>query len=138
MVTLNPYIHLQGNAKEALEFYKNALGGEVTVNTFKDSGVPVEPDEENWLMHGQLTMVSGMMLMVADSPASQGPYGVPTGFSISLSGEDEAELKGYWEKLSEGASIIQPLVKADWGDTFGMLTDRFGITWMVNITGPKA
>jgi len=139
MVTFNPYLHLKGNAKEALEFYKGAFGGEITANTFKESGVPVATEEENWLMHGQLK-TENMTIMVADSPSSHGPYNVPTGISMSLSGfsEDEAVLKGYWAKLSEGGKVDQPLVAAPWGDEFGMLTDKFGIAWMVNIAVNKA
>jgi PhnB protein len=57
--------------------------------------------------------------------------------SMSLSGDDEEKLRGYWDKLSEGGTPIMPLEKADWGDTFGMLIDKFGIQWMVNITGKK-
>jgi PhnB protein len=57
--------------------------------------------------------------------------------SISLSGDNEEELRGYWNKLSEGGTIGMPLEKAPWGDTFGMLTDKFGIGWMVNVAGKK-
>ncbi len=72
--------------------------------------------------------------MAADIPnRMEHPPG--TNVSISLSGDNEAELRGYWEKLSSGATIREPLAKAPWGDAFGMLTDRFGVEWMVNITG---
>lgn len=137
MVTFNPYLHLKGNAREALEFYRGVFGGEVTANTFKESGVPVAAEEENWLMHGQLT-TSNMTLMVADSPSNMGPYDVPAGISLSLSGEDEEVLRSYWEKLSVGGNISQPLMQAPWGDTFGMVVDKFGINWMVNILQKKA
>jgi PhnB protein len=71
--------------------------------------------------------------MGSDTPTSMGQ---PRGNGqISLSGDDEAELTGYWNKLSDGATVVMPLAKAPWGDSFGMLTDRFGVPWMVNISG---
>jgi PhnB protein len=136
MVKLNAYINLKGTAKEALEFYQSIFGGELRLSTFKENQMPVKPEEEGWLMHGQLT-IGDKDIMVSDSPEFMGTP-VLGGFSMSLSGEEADELKGYWAKLSEGGKINQPLEQAPWGDTFGMLTDKFGIDWMVNINGPKA
>lgn len=133
---LNPYIGFNGNAKEAVEFYKTVLGGNLTMSTFKKGGVPVEPQDENKLMHAMLTADNGMTLMVCDTPPGM-PYNPGTNISVSLSGDDEAELSGYWNKLSVGATISMPLAKAPWGDMFGMLTDKFGIIWLVNIAGKK-
>ena len=139
--TLNPYISFRDNAREALDFYAGVFGGELSIMTFGDSGFAAEaggdPSEATKVMHGQLTTTSGFTLMAADTPASaeHSPGG---NVSISLSGDDEAELTGYWEKLSDGATIIEPLVQAPWGDHFGMLTDRFGVAWMVNISAPAA
>jgi PhnB protein len=62
-------------------------------------------------------------------------YTQGTNFSVSLSGDDEPELRGYWDALSDGATITEPLVPAPWGDTFGMLVDRYGVSWLVNIAG---
>jgi len=134
---LNAYINLKGNAKEALEFYKAVFGGETTMTTFKEGGMQVQPDEESLLMHGQLTAPNNFNLMVSDSPSYMGFNG-HEGFSMSLSGDDEAALTRYWEKLAKDGKINQPFVKSPWGDTFGMLTDKFGIDWMVNVTKPKA
>jgi PhnB protein len=75
--------------------------------------------------------------MAADTPAGM-EYSPGKNVSVSLSGDDDKELRGYWEKLSPGAMVMMPLEPAPWGDTFGMLTDKFGIGWLVNITGPKA
>ena len=138
MVTFNPYLHLRGTAREALEFYKSVFGGEITANTFKEAGVPVATEEEGWLMHGQLKS-QNVTIMVADSPSSHGPYNVPTGISMSLSGfaDDKETLKNYWAKLSEGGKVDQPLVPSPWEDEFGMLTDKFGIAWMVNISSKQ-
>ena len=133
---LNPYINFNGNAKEAMEFYKAALGGELTTSTFKEGGGSVDAAEENQIMHAMLITNNGMTLMASDT-AKHFQYKPGTNISISLSGENEAELKGYWEKLSQGGNITQPLVKAPWGDQFGMFTDKFGIQWLVNISAQK-
>jgi PhnB protein len=130
---LNPYISFQGKAKEAITFYKDVLGGDLTLNTYKDGGMPHEPADADKIMHAMLVADNGMTLMASDTPPGM-PYNPGTNISISLSGDNEAELRGYWDKLSEGAQIGAPLEKAPWGDAFGMLTDKFGIGWMVNIT----
>jgi PhnB protein len=88
-------------------------------------------------MHSALVVENGIQIMASDTPPNM-PYNPGDNVSISLSGEDEAELKGYWDKLSLNAKISMPLNKASWGDTFGMLTDKFGIHWLANITGKKA
>jgi PhnB protein len=132
---LNVYINLNGKAKEALEFYHSIFGGELNTTTFKEGGMQVKPEEENLLMHGQLTF-GDKDIMISDTPSYMGSPELG-GFSMSLSGEEANELKQYWNKLSEGGKINQPLEQAPWGDTFGMLTDKFGVDWMVNITSSR-
>lgn len=134
---LNPYISFKDNAREAMEFYRTVFGGELTTSTFKDGGVPHDPSEADKLMHAMLIADNGITLMAADTPSSM-QHSTGASISISLSGDNEAELTGYWEKLADGATIREPLKQAPWGDTFGMLTDKFGIEWMVNIAGKKA
>ena len=133
-VILNPYINFNGDARAAMEFYKSVFGGELNVMSFAElPEMPTEPEEKDKVMHAMLTGDNGLFLMAADMPNSQ-PY-EPFNGSISLSGDDEATLTGYFEKLAAGGEIGEPLTKAPWGDTFGMLTDKFGTPWMVNITG---
>jgi PhnB protein len=136
MTKLNPYISFKDTAREAMEFYKTVFGGELKMTTFKDGHVPCDPSEENHIMHSVLEADNGVMFMASDTPSNM-EYHTGRGMSISLSGENEAELTGYWEKLAVGAAIEQPLTKAPWGDTFGMLTDKFDVRWMVNITAKK-
>jgi PhnB protein len=88
-------------------------------------------------MHSMLITDNGLVLMASDTP-NRMDYTPGTSFSISLSGEDDAELRGYWEKLSAGGTITMPLNQAPWGDTFGMCVDKFGISWLVNINAPQA
>jgi PhnB protein len=130
--TLNPYINFKDTAREAMEFYQAALGGELTISTFGDFGDKDAP-EANLVMHSNLTTPSGFILMGSDTPPGM-DASVSGGFAVSLSGDDEAELRGYWDKLAAGGEVTVPLEKQMWGDTFGMVTDKFGIDWMVNIT----
>lgn len=134
---LNPYLHFDGKAKEAMEFYKGAFGGELTMSTFAQGMPGGDVADAEKIMHAQLIVPNGMTLMASDAPKGW-PLNPGMSVSMSLSGDDEAELKGYWDKLAEGGKITQPLVPAPWGDQFGMLTDRYGMEWMVNIAGKKA
>lgn len=138
MAILNPYLSFRDNAAQAMNFYQSVFGGELTSMTFGQMQMPglTEADADK-VMHSQLTTESGFTLMASDTPASMELSGPGTGFGVSLSGPaaDEDELRGYWERLSDGATISAELMRAPWGDTFGMLTDRFGTNWMVNIAG---
>jgi len=128
---LNPYLSFKDNARAAMDFYKTVFGGELTISTFGEGNMAKDPSEKDKVMHSQLVVANGYWLMASDTPASMGTPR-PNG-TVSLSGDDEAGLKGYWDKLSAGATIAMPLEKAPWGDSFGMLTDKFGVPWMVNI-----
>jgi PhnB protein len=134
---LNLYINFNGNAKEAMEFYNNAFGGQLTMTTFGEGGGAHDPSENDKIMHAALVADNGINLMASDTPKGWA-YNPGTNVSISLGGDDETELRGYWDKLSAGAKIEQPLTKASWGDVFGMFTDKFGIRWLVNIAAKKS
>jgi PhnB protein len=133
---LNPYIGFDGNAREAMEFYKGVFGGELTMNTFGEFGDQNTGNADK-IMHSQLETDRGFTLMASDTPSEMGRT-PGDNITISLSGEDGGELRGYWEKLSDGGNVTMPLEKQMWGDEFGMCIDRFGIPWMVNITQPRA
>ena len=133
---LNPYISFTDNAREAMEFYKTVFGGTLTLSTFKEAGVPHDPSEDDNIMHAMLVADNGIVLMGADTPTGM-QRTTGSSISVSLSGDNEAELTGYYEKLSQGGTVHEPLTKAPWGDTFGMFSDKFGIEWMVNIAGVK-
>jgi len=131
---LNPYLSFRDTAREAMEFYQSVFGGELTMSTFAEFQASEDPAEKDKIMHAMLLTEGGLALMGADTPNSM-DYTPGGGFSVSLSGEDDAELRGYWEKLSDGGKVIMPLEKAPWGDSFGMCEDRFGVSWLVNIAG---
>ena len=134
---LNPYINFRDNTREAMEFYRTVFGGKLQMSTFKDYHASQNPAEDNLIMHSQLEADNGISFMASDTPGHV-EYRPGTNISMSLTGDNEAELTGYFEKLSAGGTVTMPLQKAMWGDSFGMCTDRYGIQWLVNITAPKA
>lgn len=128
---LNPYIAFDGNARQAMEFYHQVLGGKLELGTFGDFGSP-EPPDPSRIMHATLTTADGFTVMAWDVP-ERVPFNPGTNVALYLGGDD-AGLRDYFEKLSAGGTVVMPLRKQVWGDEAGTLVDRFGITWMFNIT----
>ena len=120
------------NARQAMEFYKSVFGGTLTMNTFGEFGDQSAP-EANKIMHAMLETDSQLVLMASDLPPGM-EHTVGNNISVSLSGNDAEELRGYWKKLTDGGTITMPMEKQMWGDEFGMCVDKFGITWMVDIS----
>ena len=137
MTTLNPYLGFRDNAQEAMTFYQSVFGGELTMSTFAEYHASEDPAEQEKIMHAQLRTDAGMVLMGADTPNSM-DYTPGNNFSVSLSGSNEAELRGYFDKLAEGGTIAMPLERTPWGDIFGMCKDRFGVDWLVNVGSEPA
>jgi PhnB protein len=133
-VQLNPYLGFRDTAKQAMEFYQSVFGGELTTSTFSEYGASEDESEKDKIMHSQLLAPNGLVLMAADTPNSME---VPdrTSISVSLSGDDEGALRGYWDALTADGTVTMPLEKAPWGDSFGMCVDKFGVPWLVNISG---
>lgn len=134
---LNPYLSFKDNARDAMEFYKTVFGGKLQLHTFSEYHASQDASEDNKIMHSMLEADNGITFMAADTP-NRMEYKPGNTMSMSLSGDNETELSGYFNKLAEGGTLTMPLEKAPWGDTFGMCTDKFGVAWMVNIAGPKA
>lgn len=134
---LNPYLSFRDNTREAMEFYKKVFGGKLDMMTFKESNASQDPSEDDLIMHASLEAPNGIAFMASDTPQRM-EYKPGTNFNMSLSGDSDAELRGYFEKLADGGTVTMPLEKAIWGDTFGMCDDRFGIHWLVNISAPSA
>ena len=132
-VQLNPYLHFRGQAREAMEFYRSVFGGELRINTYKEYGASSDPAEDDHVMHSQLDGDHGIVFMGSDTPSSM-EYTPGRAVSMSLTGDDEAVLRGWYERLAEGGTVTVPLEKSPWGDVFGMVDDGFGVTWMVNVT----
>jgi Uncharacterized protein conserved in bacteria len=136
---LNPYLSFRDNAREAMGFYQSVFGGELNSSTFAEFHASEDPAEQDKIMHSQLETTSGFTLMASDTPNSM-EFRPGTNFTVSLSGatDDDAELRGYWDKLGEGGTVTMPLASAPWGDSFGSLTDKFGVNWLVNIAGANS
>jgi len=136
-VRLNTYLNFRDEARPAMELYRSVFGGELTTTTFGESGMSGDPAEAGKVMHSELNTPDGFVLMGSDTPS-----GMATeergGFAVSLSGDDEPRLRGWWEALVDGGEVTLPLERAPWGDLFGMCTDRFGTSWMVSIAAPSA
>ena len=132
---LNPYLNFNGNARQAIEFYASVFGGELNISTFADFGNADSPDAQR-IMHAQLETEAGYTLMAADVTSDM-TYQSPAGFSVSLSGDDGDQLRGYFEKLAASGTTTMPLQKQVWGDEFGMCVDGFGVAWLVNIGQPQ-
>lgn len=135
-VKLNAYISFNGNAREAIEFYKSIFGGEVFMDTFASFAdkMPVDDADKDKIMHAYLKGDRGIELMISDTPTGM-QFQAGAQISLTLNGDDEETLREYWNKLSKEGQITLPLEAAPWGDTFGMLVDKFGINWMIDI-GP--
>jgi PhnB protein len=116
-----------------MHFYQAVFGGKLTMNTFKEFHASEDPAEDDLIMHAELETANGMKLMASDTPERM-EYRTGTNFSLSLSGDNATELTTYFQKLSAGGTIVMPLTEAPWNDTFGMCTDKFGMSWLVNIS----
>jgi PhnB protein len=130
---LNPYITFGEDAREAMTFYQQVLGGTLELHTFGEYGASDAPFAD-LVMHALLETEDGLTLMASDGPPGMDRT-VGNNITISLSGDDDALLRERFAKLAEGGSVDIPLEKQMWGDVFGQLTDRFGIGWLVNIAG---
>jgi PhnB protein len=133
-VSLNPYLFFNGNAREAMEFYKGIFGGELNISNFEDfnSDMPGMEEMKGKVMHAMLD--GEVKLMASDSRQASDKMAK---VELSISGDDEAKLKSYFEKLSAGGTVKMPLEKQAWGDLYGQLQDEYGVDWMINISQPK-
>jgi PhnB protein len=129
---LHAYIAFRDNTRQAMAFYQSVFGGEVRMSKFSELYPSDDPAEGEKIMHAVLAAENGITFMAADTPNTM-EYNPGASISMLLSGDDEAELSSYFEKLSAGGVVAIPLEKAPWGDTFGMCSDQFGINWMVSI-----
>lgn len=137
MPSLNPYISFRDQARAAMEYYRSVFGGELTISTFAEfPGMVADAAEQHLVMHAQLETPDGFVLMAADTPTGI-DYTKPSGISVSVSGDDEASLQRYWTALADGGTVVMPFDTPPWGGRFGMLTDRFGIDWMVALNASR-
>lgn len=130
--TLTPYLNFDGNTAEAMKYYHSILGGELTMQTFAEANMAENPKEKDRIVHASLKS-EGLSLMASDSQMDRPPkFG--DNIHMSISGQNGDKLTKVFNELAKGGKVDMPLAKQFWGDTFGMLTDKFGVHWMVNIT----
>lgn len=131
-VLLDPYLFFRGNCREAMEFYKSIFGGELTLLTYGDTKMGDE-SQKDLVMHAILK--DGLVRLMASDTEQASDKAAK--ISLSLSGADEATLRSVFQKLSEGGNVFSELKQEFWGDTFGSLTDKYGVEWMVNIAAEQ-
>jgi len=136
-VTLEPYIFFKGNCREAMEFYKTVFGGELEMQTMgevpADVDMPRKEATKDWIRHASLK--GGVINLMASDGQNASPKAAK--IELSLGGTDEDQMRKMFDALSEGGKVTKPLEKEFWGDIFGMLTDRYGVDWMMNIGTKK-
>lgn len=127
------HLNFRGDARAALGFYQSVFGGEQTIFSYRDAGAVQNPDEAEQVMWGQVAADNGFRIMAYDVPSrlSWSPGEIPV--FVSLRGNDADEIARYWQKLVVDATILQPLAPAGWSPLYGMLRDRFGITWVLDV-----
>jgi PhnB protein len=150
-ITTTPHLNFRGDARAALEFYQSVFGGHLTVVAYGDFGMPPELPDAGKVVFGQVTADNGFSIMAYDVPG-QAPAAAAattttrengltlTGerFFVSVRGETADEVSALWDKLSDGAEVIEKYGPSQWAPGFGMLTDRFGVTWILDVAVPYA
>ncbi len=132
-ISTTPHLNFRGNARSALELYKSVFGGDLVIVTYKDFGMAQDPAEAEQVVWGQVTAASGFRVMAFDVLAAR-PWDPGTNaFFVAVRGDSAEEIEGLWKKLAEGATVLQPLAKSQWAPLYGMLTDRFGVTWVLDV-----
>ena len=132
-VNVVTHLNFRGDARAALEFYQSVFDGDLTIVTYQDMGNVQDPSEANQVMWGQVAAGSGFRLMAYDVQVQKSWNRGVNSFYVALRGTTTEEIAGYWEKLSADATVLQPLEPSQFAPLYGMLTDRFGITWVVDV-----
>ncbi|MFG3109783.1 VOC family protein [Streptomyces tendae] len=127
------HLNFRGDAREALTFYRSAFGGDLTVVTYKDAGNVQDPDAADQVMFGQVATADGLRVMAYDVPSDLPWNQGENAFFVSVRGETADEITAYWGKLAEDATVLRPLGAAQWAPLYGMLRDRFGVTWVLDV-----
>lgn len=144
-ITTTTHLNFHGQAREALQFYADVFGGDVTVATYGDFGMPAEVPGSSNVVFGQVVSADGFRVMAYDIPGpaadvvrgetrrENGTTITDRPYFVSVRGTTLDEVSAYWERLEVGATIVEPLAASAWSAGFGMLTDRFGVTWVLDV-----
>lgn len=145
--TTTAHLNFRGNAREALEFYQSVFGGRLTAVTYGDFGMPQELPDANKIVFGRIDGADGFGIMAYDIPAQAGAQAGQAGptrrengmtlthepFFMSVRGQSAEDVGELWKKLSVGATVVEDFGPAQWAPAFGMLTDQFGVTWILDV-----
>jgi PhnB protein len=144
-ITTSTHLNFDGRAREALDFYRSVFGGELTVATYGQFGMPAELPGADRVVFGQLTADDGFHVMAYDVPAGSG-VGAPgttsrvqgttvttERFFLSVRGDTVDEVQAAWDRLVVDGTVIEPFGPAPWTPAFGMLADRYGVTWILDV-----
>ena len=151
-ITTTTHLNFRGTARAALEFYQSVFGGRLTIATYGDFGIPADAPGAANVVFGQVESDGGFRVMAYDIPGPASGTAAPAGatrrengvtitdqpFFVSVRGETLEEAQGYWAALAEGGSVVEPLAASAWSPGFGMLADRFGVTWVLDVAAPSA
>jgi PhnB protein len=143
-LTTTTHLNLPGTAHDALAFYRSVFGGELVATTYAEVGMPADAPDARKVVFGLLQADNGFRLMAYDVPGRTEPFPATTRrahgttvtdqpFFVAISAGTFEEAHGYWTALAEDAHVIEPLAASAWSPGFGMLTDRFGVTWSVDV-----
>ncbi|WP_433385747.1 VOC family protein [Micromonospora sp. KLBMP9576] len=150
-ISTTTHLNFRGDARQALEFYQSVFGGQLTAIAYGDFGMPKDLPDADKIVFGQVTADNGFSVMAYDVPGQATPAAAPatttrengmtlTGerFFVSVRGDSTEEVGALWDKLAEGADLIEKYGPSQWAPGFGMLTDRFGVTWILDVATPYA
>ena len=139
MTQVNAYVGFNGKCREAMTFYKECLGGELFMQTVGESPIKDQcpAGQQNDILHSSLTRNNVVMLMGSDMTSPEG-YHAGNNIALSLNCSSEEEINTFFSKLSEDGKVIDDLKQQFWGAIFGVVTDKFGITWMFNYNTSQA
>ncbi|WP_033338552.1 VOC family protein [Catenuloplanes japonicus] len=132
-LTTTTHLNFRGDARAALEFYRSVFGGNLVIVTHAQTYPAFGPDEADLVAWGQVQAPNGFHVMAYDVPAGQTYDAGDKPVFVSVRGTDEAELNAHWKALADGATIIADLAPSGWAPLYGMLKDRFGVTWTLDI-----
>ena len=150
-IATTTHLNFRSTAREALDFYAGVFGGQAFVATYADFGMPAETPGADRVVFGQVETADGFRIMAYDIPGADAADATPavtrrengttitdSPFFVSVRGETLAEITGYWAALADGATVIEPLAASSWSPGFGMLADRFGVTWILDVQAAYA
>lgn len=132
-ITTTTHLNFRGDARRALEFYRSVFGGQIALVTYADAHNTQRPAEADQIMWGQVQADNGFHVMAYDVPGNLSYDAGDKPVFVSVRGNDAEEITTYWKALTDGATVVQDLAPAGWSPLYGMLRDRFGVTWVLDV-----